>query len=455
MSTLKMKRRTVLRGVLGGAGVSIGLPALEAMFNANGTAHADGTALPRRLGIFFWGNGAKLDRWDPTATGPNYPLSPELMPLTPVKDYVSVVSGTNVMTGNPQGHHAGTVGILSGSPMVVQAAAGAPFRSTFSAPSVDQVAAAKLYTGKGLKSLEVGISTRVNIKEGTTLQHLSHNGPDMPNPADYSAISVFNRLFGMGFSAPGGMPVTDVTKKLRRSVLDAVAVDISKLSTRVSTFDKQRLDEHTANIRELENRLQNDTVLPAMCKPPMAGTISDNPDQNGNEMLAEKTQAMSDLIAMAFACDQTRVFSMMYSGSTAFTMFWQTMASEGHHSMTHDEAGAQPLVHASTVFTMQCFSSLLQAIKKVPEGAGNALDNTVIYASSDTADGRAHSLTDYPIVVAGKGGGFLKYPGVHYASKGENSSIVLLTVLRAAGLQLTQFGGGGGMVTNSCTAIEA
>jgi hypothetical protein len=158
---------------------------------------------------------------------------------------------------------------------------------------------------------------------------------------------------------------------------------------------------------------------------------------------------------MAFACDQTRVFSMMYSGSTAFTLFWQTMASEGHHSMTHDEAGTQPLVHASTVFTMRCFSLLLQAIKKVPEGAGNVLDNTVIYASSDVADGKAHTITDYPIVVAGKGGGFLKYPGVHYRSAGENTSMALLSILRAAGLQLTQFGGGGGAVTKSCSAIEA
>jgi len=267
MSTFRIKRRTVLRGMLGGAGVSMGLPPLEAMFNANGTAHADGTALPRRLGIFFWGNGAKLDRWTPTATGANYPLSPELMPLEPVKDYVSVVSGMAIKTGNQQGHHAGTIGILSGSPMVVQPAAGAPFRSTFSAATVDQVAAKVLYTGKGLKSLEVGISTRVNGNEGTTLKTLSHNGPDMPNPAEYSATNVFNRLFGMGFTAPNAMPVTDVTKKLRRSVLDAVLVDINAVNARVSAFDKQRLDEHGSNIRNLENRLQNDTVLPAMCKP--------------------------------------------------------------------------------------------------------------------------------------------------------------------------------------------
>jgi hypothetical protein len=44
-------------------------------------------------------------------------------------------------------------------------------------------------------------------------------------------------------------------------------------------------------------------------------------DQNGNEQIAAKTAAMSELIAMALACDQTRVFSMMFTGSVAGTIF--------------------------------------------------------------------------------------------------------------------------------------
>jgi hypothetical protein len=440
--------------LVGGAGVSFALPPLEAMFNANGTAHADGTALPRRMGVFFWGNGVKLAQWTPTATGANYPLNTALMPFMPVRDYVSIVSGMSLKTGNQQGHHAGSVGILSGYPMVVQPANGAPFRSTFSAPSIDQVAAKVLAQPGQLKSLETGVSTRVNGNEGTTLHYLSHNGPDSPNPPEYNASTVFSRLFGNGFVAPNSMPVTDVTKMLRRSVLDAVATDIAAVRLKVSAFDKTRLDQHTSNVRDLEGRLANATVQPAMCS-----KISDpgnNPDQAGKEMVAEKAAAMSTLIAMALACDQTRVFSMMYSGSTASTLFWQTMASEGHHSMTHDEGGDQPLVAASTVFHMQCFSGLLQALKGISEGAGNVLDNTVIMGSTDVADGKAHSITDYPIVVAGGGGGFLKHPGIHYRSTtAENTSTVLLSVLKAAGLPLTSFGGMGGAVTSSVSAIEA
>ncbi|HEY0707368.1 MAG TPA: DUF1552 domain-containing protein, partial [Polyangia bacterium] len=270
-SSTKFSRRKALRGALLGTGITVGLPPLEAMFNANGTAHADGSALPKRLGIFFWGNGVKKDRWNPAMQGAGYALSPALMPLAPVKDYLNVVSGMRVMTGNQQGHHAGAVGILSGCPMVVKPAGGAPFNSTFSAKSVDQVAADLIVSQNpkfmSMKSIEVGISTKINTREGTSLRYLSHNGPDNANPPEYSPAKLFDRIFG-GFTPPttGGTPVVDVTRGLRKSVLDAVKSDFKRLHDRASAFDKQRLDQHAENIRAIEGRLSMDTLLPASCK---------------------------------------------------------------------------------------------------------------------------------------------------------------------------------------------
>ena len=178
-------------------------------------------------------------------------------------------------------------------------------------------------------------------------------------------------------------------------------------------------------------------------------------DVSGKEQLEKKMIAMSDLIAMALACDQTRVFSMMYSGSVGGTIFADAGATTGHHSLTHDEPGDQPIVQATTVYMVKHFAILLNALRGVTEADGNLLDRCAILASSDTADGKAHSIRDYPILVAGKAGGALVHPGVHYRSKPENTSKVLLTVLRSVGMQLTDFGVKGGNVTESCTAIEA
>ncbi|HMJ56882.1 MAG TPA: DUF1552 domain-containing protein [Polyangiaceae bacterium] len=456
MRQTMLSRRRLLRGVLGGAVIAIGLPPLEAMFNAHGTAYAGGAAIPKRLGIFFWGNGVKLDRWVPATTGAGWTPSPALDPLAALKDNVSVVSGMNIKTGNERGHHAGCVGILSGAPMVSQPHPNSGYASTFSKPSIDQIAAAAISQGTRFRSLEVGVSRRTVSGEGTTLHYLSHNGPDSFNPPEYDPAKVFDRLFGTGFVPPSsGTPPVDPSLALRRSVLDAVSTDVADLKSRVGAVDRVRLDQHLTNIRSIESRL---TQIP----PPPPPTLSCKlpvkpgsfPDMSGKEAIEERMKAMSDLIAMAFACDQTRVFSLMFSGSVGSTVFWQVGATSGHHDLTHNEAGNQPMVHDTTVFTMKQFATLLAALKAIPEGAGNLLDSCAILASSDVADGLAHSINNYPILVAGGAGGALKYPGVHYKSAGENTSMVLFSLLKAVGLPLTEFGDGGGRVTTSCTAIE-
>ena len=109
---------------------------------------------------------------------------------------------------------------------------------------------------------------------------------------------------------------------------------------------------------------------------------------------------------------------------------------KAHHQLTHDEPGDQPLVHAATVFIMQQLAALLETLAATPDGAGNLLDSSVVLASSDTADGREHTLKDYPSWWPAAAAGRSQYPGVHYRSdNGENTSKVLLTVLRAAGRQ--------------------
>ena len=79
-SKTSLSRRTVLRGVLGGAAVALPLPRLLAMLNDNGTAYAAGAALPRRFGTWFFGNGIIPERWVPAKTGKGaaWELSPSV-----------------------------------------------------------------------------------------------------------------------------------------------------------------------------------------------------------------------------------------------------------------------------------------------------------------------------------------------------------------------------------------
>ena len=454
-----LARRTFLRGALGGAAVTVGLPVLEAMLNRNGTALAGKQPLPRRLGVFFWGNGVRHKMWIPAETGPQWALSEELAPLAKVKPYINVVTGMNVRTGNEQGHHAGTVGILSGRPMISQPHPSSAYASTFSGPTIDQVAAAVLGRNTPFRSLEVGVSRQVTENEGTTLLYLSHRGPDAPNPPEYDPERLFDRLFGAA-GRPGSGPLGNTAtalgtgRTLGKSVLDVITADARGLSGALGTPNRRRMEQHLDSIRDLERRVTRTwprapgCAIPA-APAPLASKAGSFPHQ-------ERSAQMSQLVALAMSCDLTRVFSFMFSGSVGETMYWEVGEDKAHHQFTHDEEGDQPTVHAATVFVMQQFATLLETLAATPDGAGNLLDSAVVLASSDTADGRGHTLEDYPIVVAGRGGGSLRYPGIHHRCEcGGNTSKVLLSVLRAAGLPLARFGAKGGAVADSLGEIES
>lgn len=447
----RVGRRTLLRGFAYGSAIGIGLPVLETMLDSHGRAFADGTPLPKRFGVFFWGNGVRLAQYTPSTTGA-YTLSDTLQPLANVRDYVSIASGFDIKTGNERGHHAGCVGILSGAPMLSQDPKGAPYASTFSAPSIDQVVAASAGKSTRFRSLELGVSKNVTTGEGTTLRYLSHNGPDNPNPPEYSPKALYARLFGMGFTAPNAQPAIDPKLALRRSVLSAVRDDATALRARLGKSDQQRIDQHFESIRALENQL---SASQSAAPPPAACMQPDQPlDSAGDQNLTATNLAMSKLLSLALACDQTRVFSLMFSGSVGGTSYPELKISGNHHSLTHDEPNDQPQVQSITKFIMQRFATLLETLKGVPEGTGNLLDNMVILASTDVSEGQPHSINNYPILIAGGGGGALVHPGVHVKTKSGNASDVLLTLLQAMDLPLSTFGQKGGQSSSPVAALR-
>jgi hypothetical protein len=441
-----LRRRTLLRGALGGGvGVALGLPTLEAMLNSQGTAYAQDGAFPKRFGFYFWGDGVRLEHWNPATTGAGFALSTSLMPLSNVKDHVSVVSGTEVrMRG--QGHHTGQAALATGSPYIQQDAGGAPYASTFKLPSIDQVIATawKVEESTPFRSLELGISSRLNKNEGTTLNFFSHNGPDNPNAPERDPKAVFTRLFTTGFVPGTTEPMgPDPRWALRKSVLDVVRQGAADLKGRIGRTDQIRVDQHLESIRGIENKItaleQGGGPLALSCTAPTEpGAI---PKPQSGEPLIEITDALSDLLAVALACDLTRVFTISFSCGVSFTTFPEIGINTGRHGLSHDEGADQPGMQASTVFIIERLATFMEKLKAVTEGPGTLLDNCAVMASSDVSEGLPHSLDDYPVLVIGSAGGGLAYPGVHHRSDGQNTSDIHFSVLSALGVPVTSFGG--------------
>lgn len=425
MKKTSMHRRTLLRGALAGSSVMLGLPLLDIMLDGNGEALADGTELPTRFGVWFWGNGVRPEYWIPTTTGTNWTPNVETEPLLAVRDYVSVVSGCEIKSDSHP-HHSGMAGIMTGQIYHQLGTIRDTIVSTFGTQSVDQQAADYLSGETPFRSVELGITKFRGTDEGSTFQHLSHNGVNNFNPSEYEPFLVYERLFGLTDS--------DALILARRSVLDAVHTQANRLSRRLGSADRIRLEQHLDSIRTLEQQLNFENVCDG-------GTVPGGyPDINGQEQISARNQIMSQLMATALACDLTRVFSVLFSTCGSGVVFSEVGATEGLHSTCHTEAMPQPTVHAATTATMQYLSEFLQTLRDTPDGTGNLLDNCSLLCTTELSDGYTHSNTDFPIMIAGLGGGRLK-GGYHYASpNSENTSNAVLTALQGAGVPMSSFG---------------
>lgn len=438
-----LSRRAVLRGVARGSLVAVSLPPLQAMFNAGGTAYACDGVLPVRFGLWFWGNGNRPDRWIPGSTGDGdaWALSEQLAPLAAHKAKLCVPTGLDCKLDNTSPHGSGLAGILTAVP---RSQSGPD--STLGGPTIDQVIA----QGIGGDTIYRSIQTAASNTSGE-----SWNSPNSRNPAETDPYAVYARMFGDTFVEPGADGEVDPRLGLRRSVLDAVMDDISVLNDRVGAEDRARLDQHLTGVRELElrlARLEEDPPDLESCTRAEA-PVGDFGDVDGRAQVRLRNQVMSELIAMSFACDQTRVAAHFVTAPVSDVLFPDT--SSGHHDLTHNEGGDQPQVHDITLQLMDCLADTIAILDAIPEGDGTLLDNMVLFATSEVSLAQTHSIQDMPVVLAGSACGYLKQDHHYRSLSGENVTKLLITLQQAVGMSVADFGDGAAAATGGLSDLEA
>ncbi len=432
-------RRNVLRGLLGGTAVSVMIPPLEALTRTTPLARAaladDG--FPIRFGVAMWGNGTKLDTFWPEQTGPDWVATKQLAPLNSLRHRLTLLSGYEVRVPNVIPHYAGLAGILTG-----REPAGVDGNESMASATVDQVMAAEIGQDTRFTSLETGARGDKSY---------SHNAAWSPNPFERDAFALYERLFGVGFRAPGDDSVPDPRIGLRRSVLDVVTDQVSALNAKVSVADRRRLDQHLTGVRALERRLarllEDPPDLEACVKPDAPPDTLDAADPFANN------DAVAELLAMALACDQSRVFFHKFTEWLDNHVY--PGRDTGHHRLTHDEPGEQPEVEEITTQIMGGMATFLSKLEAIPEGDTTLLDHCAILLTTDVSLGKTHSLNDFPMMLAGSAGGRL-VNGTHIRSaSGENASEVTLTLMRACGNNLASWGAKDAATSDSVAALEA
>ncbi len=426
-----LSRRTVLHGM----GAAIALPFLDAMVPA---ALATQAARPAsRFLAFYVPNGMAMEYWSPETEGRDFELTPILEPLAPFKDQMLVLSG---IKANWNYIHAGA----SGSFLTGTARGGRNEIEIVADVSIDQMMARHFANETQVASLEMSMDVPANAGACTgnlscVYTHtLSWRSPTQPLPMEWNPRAVFERLFGdTGSTDPA---VREARLRQHRSILDSVNAKLSSLRNELGPGDRNKVDEYTEAVRDVERRIQKaeeqtDLELPTLEQP-----------QGAPAEFEDHLDLMLDLQLLAFQSDLTRVISFMLSKEQSARPYPQIDVPEAHHPLSHHNDVPGVIAHMSKInrYHTQLFSKYLARLRATPDGDGSLLDHMIVLYGSGISNSTRHSGDNLPLLLMGGGAGKLQ-GGRHVKYENEPTiANMLVSVMDKMGVPVDRVGGSDG-----------
>lgn len=427
----ELSRRRFLRGSLNGAAVTVALPFLDAFLDGNGKAMAGGSPLPMRFGTWSWGLGMSEAVFVPKKTGADFDLPLEIRALAPVQKHINLFTNFHVFRDDAPNlcHHSGWVVLRSGIAPVT--------RENRPGETIDVAIARKLGNATRFRSLSATAT-------GDVRDSFSYEAGNSVNVPEWSPLRFYQRLFGDDFQNPNADSFTpDPRVMVRKSALSAVQADAKKLNRSLGSEDRARLDQYFTGVRDLERRFDLQLSKPqpreACIVPDAPGDLPAGLDA---DLVSRRHRMMTDLMLMAVACDQTRVFNMFYAA--AFSATTKPGYDKPHHTATHEEAvdptlHYQPNVSWYTQRAMEEWAYFVQALAAIREGDGTLLDNSLVYGTTDQSFAKIHAIDGIPMFTAGSLGGRVR-TGLHIDGAGSQGCRLGYTAQRLMGLDISSWG---------------
>ncbi|MBY0524839.1 MAG: DUF1552 domain-containing protein [Gemmataceae bacterium] len=412
-----LDRRTFLRGV----GVSIALPALDAMVPA--FARSDDRAAPRRLVTIQTNLGIMPHLFFPEKGGRDYAPSPYLKVLDRLRSKLTVFSGLS--HPGVDGGHANEVSFLTGAAHP----AGAGFRNTI---SLDQFAAEKVGTATRFSSLIVAVS---NAAE----RSMSFTRAGVLIPPEANPARLYRKLFIQGTAQETAARLQDL--KAGRSLLDSVRERAKRLEQSVAAADRQRLEQYYASIRELEQQLLQAESWENKPKPKVGMPEPKEFKEPG--VLLSRLRSTFDILKLALETDSTRVASLFIQPLGVIS----EVAGVEHetHSLTHHGNRPEMIAELQKVEEAQfeALRDFLVSLQGVAEKGQTLLDQTSVLYGTCMGNANGHSNTNWPVLLAG--GGFRH--GAHLAfdkTRNEPLANLFVSLLQRMGVEAGEFSSGKG-----------
>ncbi|MCA9066137.1 MAG: DUF1552 domain-containing protein [Planctomycetaceae bacterium] len=424
-------RRMVLRG----AGVALGLPWMESMrVFGSMTREGDQTPFPRRFAAQFMACGVHPDHWWAKGEGEQLELGECLTPMEPLKQKLNVVQGLFNRNATGVGIHPGQTGnILSGAAL----RKGAELRGGI---SVDQVMANWLGQDTVQSSMVLGCEQPTTGYHETNFSmayssHISWQNATSPVPMEVYPSLAFDALFDNRGS------------RRNQSVLDRVREQAAGLSRSASHADRAKLDEYLTSVREVEKRIQkqrgdqNQAQERADARGrPMA--MMPRPDNGLPEDIREHMKLMSDIIALAFQTDKTRIATLLLCRDIGGLFYPFLNVRNAHHSASHDDYSDD--WKRITQYYVSQLAYLAGRLDAMTEGDGTVLDHSCIIWVNNMWSGSRHDSSKVPLLTIGSLGNTIRTGrALDYSEAGDDNRklcSLYLTLLHRMGIDDDSFG---------------
>lgn len=425
-----LNRRAVLRGL----GASLALPSLEAFGGKTLAAGTKGKD-PSRFACFYIPGAISQYKWFPKDTGSNYSISPSHKPLEPHRDQFSVLTGLSHIEGRISGHvhpyswlTGHNINLIPGTKS--------------NTISVDQVAA-KHIGPTYLNSLVLSWTNGV----GTTTLSRNALGVDIPATADYRRV--FENLFPPADRAE--IKKAQERLALNRSILDTAMGDVKSIKRKLGRIDQERVEQYLHSVRDVEKRLIQKEAILENGRPSFDASKVRLEREVKNSM-QEHIELMTDLIALAFQTDMTRVATQCLGGEAGPNYddykVWANRAGarlRGTHDVHHKGGGNRGEDNPDVValsyrdeMLCACMARFMDKLKGIEASEGSLLDHTVIlFGGAQTA---SHVGTSFPTILAGgKALGFKHGHHTRWPLDQRPMSDLYLTILQQLGCPVDSF----------------
>ena len=433
MNILTNSNRITRRQLLRGAGVALSLPFLEAMmppFTKRLFAATPVEKAPQRMLAICNNLGVLPDRFFPSHGGLDYELSPYLSEIATHRSDFTVLSG--VSHPGVDGSHSSDVSFLTAAPHP----GGGGFRNTI---SLDQLIAGQIGHLTRFPSFTLG----VNAKQGR--RSLSWTDAGVLIPCEDKASNVYKQLFLQGSEE-------EIEKQIRKlqlgeSIMDTIADQSKSLKKRLGTSDRDRMDQYTTAVRDVEKRMAKSRDWERLPKPTTSEGMPIDPD--GAEKYMEKTSLMYQMARLAFETDSTRSITLLLDSNNSPTInVAGTEISDGYHSLSHHGKSEKKLAQLDAIDRshMRLLGQLIEDLKNGSDNQSNLLSNTSILYGSNFGDASKHTTNNMPILLAG---GRYKH-GKHLAfDRDKNYPLpnLFVSMLQSIGIETDRFATSTGTMT--------